>query len=211
MLAAHRARECTVIGPLGCDNTRFFRCLPAAVVAAAAVASHSRFYCAAQLHNTCVHCTPHSLAALAKTRPVNTTPRRRIHERRAVSPSYRSTSCCACLTWGCDGGSVAWNMRSASRENWRARCKSPTLRQLLPRLKHEMPMSGWLSGSTRRRKSSVFSPITRASWCRPSEEYVSARFPMAMPRAESVNLRLNQTETNHVAPMAGWFSGSTRR
>ena len=37
-----------------------------AVVAAAAIASHSRFYCAAQLHNTCVHCTPHSLAALEK-------------------------------------------------------------------------------------------------------------------------------------------------
>ena len=110
-----------------------------------------------------------------------------------VSPSYWSTSCCACLTWGCDGGSVAWNMRRASRANCRARCKSPNLRQLIQKFKHEMPMCGWLSGSTRRRNSSVFSIITRASWCRPRAEYVLARLPIASPRAESVKVNLNQS------------------
>jgi hypothetical protein len=54
-------------------------------------------------------------------------------------------------------------------------------------------MSGWFSGSMRRRNSSVLSSITRASSCRPSAEYVAARLPIALPRAQqSVSLHLNQ-------------------
>ena len=186
MLKICRAHKCVGVASLSCLRNRFHH------------SSHnsSRFtrdFTARRSCTTRVYTAPLAVWLHSQTRAVNATLHRRIHERRVVSPSYWSTSCCACLTWGCDGGSVAWNMRRASRANCRARCKSPNLRQLIQKFKHEMPMCGWLSGSTRRRNSSVFSPITRASWCRPRAEYVAARLLIAAPRAESIILNPNQS------------------
>ena len=71
-------------------------------------------------------------------------------------------------------------MRSASRANWRARCKSSTFSEKKRQFTHEAPISGWFSGSTRRINSSAFSPITRASYSRPSSEYMIAKLRIAV-------------------------------
>jgi hypothetical protein len=67
---------------------------------------------------------------------------------------------------------------------------------------HITPMSGWFSGNTRRRNSSVFSRKTRASWCRPSALYVTARLCIAVPRTERVKSRTSnqQTQSSHLCP-----------
>jgi hypothetical protein len=48
--------------------------------------------------------------------------------------------------------------------------------------------------NVRSKNSSVFSFITRASWCRPRSEYVAVRLLIAVPRAENVNLSHQRVE-----------------
>jgi hypothetical protein len=67
---------------------------------------------------------------------------------------------------------------------------------------HSTPISGWFSGSTRRRNSSVFSCSTRASRCRPSALKVAARLFIAAPLTEGVKSHVKSTNTitSHLCP-----------
>ena len=73
------------------------------------------------------------------------------------------------------------------------------------------PISGWFTGNTRRKNSSVFSSNTRASWCRPSLLYVAERSFIVAPETERVNVTQQINNNNRITPIFGWFSGHTLR
>jgi hypothetical protein len=73
------------------------------------------------------------------------------------------------------------------------------------------PISEWFSGNTRCKNSSVFSSNTRASWCRPSAQYVAERSHIVAPETERVNVTRQINNNNRITPIFGWFSGHTLR
>jgi hypothetical protein len=57
------------------------------------------------------------------------------------------------------------------------------------------PISGWFSGKTRCKNSSVLSRNSRASWCSPSSPYVTAREFIALPGTERDNVKKSNQQT----------------
>jgi hypothetical protein len=60
------------------------------------------------------------------------------------------------------------------------------------------PISGWLSGSTRRLSSSTLSPATSASAYLPRATYVATRVPVASPARRHKTKRIPSQRTNHI-------------